>query len=179
MRVDVAVVLAALRALPSYPDQGDAAAREALLRPVAEAITEATGGDLARASALVAVGDAESAFARYVIEGRCKDGPVGARCDWSYRERRNLSRGPWQVRSWCRSWDHPEGSREALFAEARCADRLIRQAWSRCKTLTGMYAGYATGLRSCSWGHADRRRRVAAFAQIVMAREAKKKEKDR
>ncbi len=179
MKVDVSIVLAALRALPAYPDQGDAEARDALLRPVAEAIVEATGGDLARASSLVAIGNAESAFARYVLEARCADGPKGARCDWNYRLKRNESRGPWQVKDWCRqSWDHPEGSREALLGEAKCADSLVRRAWAKCKTLDGIYAGYATNMRSCEWKHANRRRKVAAFAQIVMSREAKKEKRD-
>ena len=174
MRVDVAIVLKALQALPAYPDQGNAEARTVLLRPVAEAIVEATGGDVARVSALVAIGNAESTFARYVIEGRCKDGPKGARCDWNYKLRRNESRGPWQVRSWCQSWDYPEGSREALFAEAKCADRMVRRAWTKCKTQVGIYAGYATNGKSCEWKHAERRRKVGAHVQIVMVRELKK-----
>lgn len=178
MKVTAEIVLVALRALPAYPDQGDAAERDALLRPVAEVIVEATGGDLARASSLVAIGNAESAFARYVLEGRCKDGPKGARCDWNYRTRRNESRGPWQIKDWCRqSWDHPEGSRDALLGEAKCADQLVRRAWAKCRTLDGIYAGYATGTRSCEWKHANRRRKVAAFAQIVMTRELKKGER--
>lgn len=175
MKVTATIVLKALQALPAHPDQGDVEARAALLRPVAEIIVEATGGDVARAAALVAIGDGESAFARYVLEGRCKDGPKGARCDWDYRQKRNKARGPWQVHDWCRqSWDYPEGSREALLGEAKCADMLVRRAWTKCKTQDGIYAGYATNVKSCEWKHAARRRKVAAFAQSVMIREAKK-----
>lgn len=174
MKVDVTIVLAALRALPAYPDHGTPEDRDTLLRPVAEAIVEATSGDAARASALVAIGDGESAFARYVIEGRCKDGPKGAKCDWDYRKKRNMARGPWQVHDWCRqSWDYPEASREALFGEAKCADLLVRRAWTKCKTQVGIYAGYATNSKACEWRHAERRRKVAAFVQSVMIRETK------
>lgn len=175
MKVDVTIVLAALRALPSYHDQGDAESREALLRPVAEVIVEVTGGDVARSAALIAIGDGESAFARYVLEGRCKDGPKGARCDWDYRQKRNKARGPWQVHDWCRqSWDYPESSREALLGEAQCADTLVRRAWTKCKTQAGIYAGYATGNKSCVWKHAERRRKVAGFVQSVMIRKARR-----
>lgn len=176
MIVDAATVLVALKALPAYPDQGSAEERDALLRPVAAVIVEATGGDAARASALVAIGNAESAFARYVLEGRCQDGPAGARCDWDYRRRRNNARGPWQVHDWCRqSWDYPEASREALLGEARCADLMVRRAWARCRTQVGIYAGYATAGKACVWKHAERRRSVGAFVQGIMVRETKRR----
>lgn len=179
MKVTVEIALAALRALPAYPDHGNAEERDALLRPVAEVIVEVTGGDLARTSALIAIGNAESAFARYVLEGRCASGPKGARCDWNYRSRTNDARGPWQVQRWCRqSWDYPEATREALLGEARCADKLVRSAWAKCRTLTGIYAGYATGNRSCEWKHAERRRKVSAFVQGIMVREVKKASKN-
>lgn len=178
MKVTTAIVLKALQALPAYPDQGSAEERAALLQPVAEAIVEATGGDAARSAALVAIGNAESAFARYVLEGRCADGPKGARCDWNYRSRTNDARGPWQVQRWCRqSWDYPEASREALLGEARCADLMIRRAWVKCKTQVGIYAGYATGNKSCEWKHAERRRKVGSFVQGIMVREVKKERK--
>lgn len=170
MIVTAADVLAALLALTPYPDQGDDAARVALLTPVAEAIVYATGGSIWRASALASIAMHESALARYVLEGRCKDGPRGARCDEGH------ARGPWQVHRWCSAWSHPDGSYESRKREAVCADRLVRSAWKKCRTLPGIFAGYATGNRACEWHQAAARTGTMGFAQRVMVREAKKRE---
>lgn len=164
MRVGVELVLAALCALRPYPDQGTADERRALLHPVAEAIVAATGGQLQPTAAMVALGYHESAFARYVLEGRCGDGPPGARCD-SDRKGRPQARGPWQVHDWCPAWKLPEGSPESLAAEAHCAERMMRRSWELCgRTWLGAFSGYATATRVCSWPRA--RVRVATMALV-------------
>jgi len=142
------------------------AERRALLQPIAAdiafAATEKSDGlgAVLKASAVLAVGDHESHWARYVIEGRCDEGPVGARCD------EGLARGPFQQHaSACpRAYRHPEASRESLREEARCAVRLLTGALRRCRGRhpAGNWAGAFSGYRSasCAWKPAARRQKT-------------------
>lgn len=149
MAVAVEAILAAMLTLPQY--HGDRHAdptvedRTRLLRPVAEAIA-AVAKSRAEAAALVAVAYSESALARYVAQGYCSQGPKGARCD------AGLSRGVWQVRSWCRElWAGPETAPGRHLAGARCAVQRLRQGQRQCsgKGYVGIMAYYGTG--RCAW----------------------------
>lgn len=151
-------ILAVLLTFPQYA--GDIytdghADRAKLLRPVALAIA-AEAKTSTEAAALIALGYHETAFARYVLDGHCEQGPIGARCDGG------RARGPWQVWSWCRgAWAHPAGpagARASLRAEARCAVGLLRAARTRCAAegWPGVFAGYRR-LASCRWSGATRR----------------------
>lgn len=128
-----AVVLAALLALP--PWQGDRElsreARAAMLAPVARAVSVAARGPH-EAAALVSQGWHESRFASYVLDGRCEDGPPGARCEPD-REGAARARGPWQVWDYCtEAWAAPASSQRSLEGGARCVARWMRGARARC-----------------------------------------------
>jgi len=131
MTLTVEVILAAMLALTQAAlDRGDTvAARRDLYRPTAAAIA-----DVARspeeAAALVAVAYGETRLARYVLEGRCLDGPVGQQCDKG-RDGKPRARGPWQVWGWCvEAWRHPDGSPESIRGGAACAARRLRDRGS-------------------------------------------------
>lgn len=70
-------------------------ARMALLSPVATAIYQAAKGDPDKAAYLIALGASESAFARYVIEGRCLEGKY--KCDVDPKTGKPRALGPWQL----------------------------------------------------------------------------------
>lgn len=147
-------ILAVMLSQPTW--HGDMAEtpeqRADLLRPVAMAIELATE-DQTEQAALISLGWHESRFARYVIEGRCQDGPPGARCD------NGRARSPWQL--WRRScpyaWALAEDDPRALERSAACAVRLLRGARWRCRDgWRGAFAGYARGA-SCTWAPASGR----------------------
>jgi len=162
-------VLAAMLAQPVwYEDAAETPEQRAdLLRPVAMAIALATE-DRTEQAAMVALGWHESRWARYVVEGRCQDGPRGARCD------NGRARSPWQV--WavaCPSAhavpaDHPVVNERA----ASCAVRLLRGGRNRCRGLNpagdwaGAFSSYGRGA-SCQWAPAAER---VATMQTVWAR---------
>lgn len=151
------------------------AERAALYRAPAEAIDEVARGNVWLAAALIELGHAESRWARYVLEGRCADGPRGARCDWDYRARAPRARGPWQVWSWCRdAWSHEDGSTAALRGGARCAARALSGAKRRCQGThaAGDWAGMFSGYRAnaCTWGPAAGRARRMATVQANLVR---------
>lgn len=149
-------ILAVMLSQPTW--HGDMAEtpeqRADLLRPVAMAIELATE-DQTEQAALISLGWHESRFARYVIEGRCQDGPPGARCD------NGRARSPWQLwrRSCPSAWELAEDDPRAMERSAACAARLLRGARGRCRgmhpagDLAGMFSGYARGGR-CTWGPA-------------------------
>ena len=160
MAVAVEAIVAAMLSLPQY--HGDrfadtAEQRAALYRPVAEAIS-AVSHSRAEAAALIALGYHETAFARYVLDGHCEQGPVGARCDGG------RARGAWQVWAWCRPlWAGPENAPGRHLAGARCAAgllrssraacaRVCRQTGSGCAAHKAMFSGYAG--RGCEWPRA-------------------------
>jgi hypothetical protein len=139
-------------------------ARADLYRPLAHAIASATR-NLNLVVALMAQSYYETKWARYVLEGRCKDGPPGERCDWSSVMKAPLARGPWQVHRWCRAaWDTDDGSPESYEASAACQLRLLKQHYAACKTWEGAFAGSWRG--SCSSPTAKAR---AALMQEMLA----------
>src|SRR5512143_4111872 len=167
MIVETKVVLAVLLALAPYrPDVKAHVDRKALLIPVASAIAHAAR-NYTEAAALIALGKHETSYAAYVVTGHCKDGPKGARCDGG------LARGPWQVWSWCREgWAAPDGSSEALAAQALCARRMLSYAYHRCAgknpsgDFAGMYSGYAgmESIDACKRSWAKRRAATLVWA---------------
>jgi hypothetical protein len=108
-------------------------ARIARLEPLAQAIDIVADGKPWRAAMLITQAEFESKLARYVGEGRCQDGPKGARCDTDARgiER---ARGYFQVHAWCaEAWAQPVGSVEELTAAAACTLKLFGAGYARCK----------------------------------------------
>ncbi len=158
--IPLAPVLAAALSLAVYTgDRAETAdEREALLTPVAYEISTVARTP-SEGAFLVALAFHESGFARYVIEGRCSDGPPGQRCDGG------KARGVFQLhKAACRAaWAEPAGSRSSLRAEATCALSLLRWGGQQCRehALTpaigafGMYAG-----RGCHWSGAEARTRT-------------------
>lgn len=110
--------------------------RLALMKPLAAAIVEAAQGEanpMQAMAILVAVGQHESIFARYVLEGRCQDGPPGMRCDYDVKSKKSLSRGPFQVRKWCKgAWEAKDGSYESYVEGAKCAIHYVQKGFDRC-----------------------------------------------
>lgn len=110
--------------------------RRVLYEPTARAIAAAaseTSFPMRAAAVLIALGHNETMFGRYVLEGRCMDGPPGMRCDYSERQKRPLAIGPFQVRDWCRgAWQATAGSYDSVLASARCALEYINRGLKRC-----------------------------------------------
>lgn len=153
-------VLAAMLSLPQFiGDRSDSDdERDALYQPIAYEISMVARTP-SEGALLVAVAFHESGFARYVIEGRCKDGPVGARCD------NGKARGIFQLHAATCPAAYAEraGSRSSLSAETACALRLLRWGGQQCRShsLTptlgaiGVYAG-----QGCHWSGAEKRVRT-------------------
>jgi hypothetical protein len=170
MAVNSMAVLAAALSLSHYvgdksenPEQ-----RSVLYRPVTEAIAEAADTN-AEASMLIALAFHESRLARFVIEGRCADGPPGQRCDGG------KARGVFQLhQSACReAWSLEDGSVASIRAEARCAIRLLRFNASRGKNyarsrLHAAFAGYAA--REWTWDGAAKRVDTARRIEGLLVR---------
>lgn len=171
MTAFAAAVLTTLLHLPHFGlDKGDTLAeRTALLTPVAEAIEDASRGDEEMAAALVSLGFHETGFARYVIEGRCEDGPPGARCDADTRGRARAI-GPFQVWGWCSAaWDAPAGSRESLLGGAKCAVRMLASGSSRCgKLLANQWTAAFAGYRSAKCQPLDSADRVKTMVAVQL-----------
>lgn len=147
MTVPVEHIVAVLLTLPQYG--GDRFAdptvedRTRLLRPVAVAIS-AVARNVTEAAALAALAKHETSLARYVLDGACYQGPVGARCDGG------KARGAWQVHSWCRAlWAGPENAPGRHLAGARCAIGLLRAGRQQCGDLAGAFGVYAGA--GCKW----------------------------
>lgn len=117
----------------------------ALLRPVAEAI-DRVGKTREERVALVVDGWFESRYAAYVLEGRCLDGPRGARCDPG-KDGKPRARGPWQVWSWCK--------KTGLDAEAKCVIDQMRLGLVRCSSWEGAFSALHGPM--CGWSGATRR----------------------
>lgn len=108
-------------------------------------------------AALTAVAQHETHLARYILEGRCEDGPRGQRCDWDDSTKQPRARGAYQIwQSVCpEAWRHPAGSAESTRLEARCAVRRLTGAYYRCRgrhpggDWAGMFAGYRS--IDCTW----------------------------
>lgn len=128
------LILAALLAAPvHYTDRDESGeTREARLRTIASAIHGASR-DPEMQAALITEAVHESGLAAYVTEGRCEDGPRGARCDTGQ------ARGPWQVWQWCAAHD--------MAGEAKCAARMLAFGRRRCHDWSHAFGSYATGGR--------------------------------
>lgn len=139
---------------------GVADADPTLLEPVALAIVRAARTADEQA-ALVALGWHESRYARHVLEGRCADGPRGARCDPD-ADGRPRAAGPWQVWGWC-SAAHGPPTQETLDAGARCVLASLRSGLRACAHVLSPWAGAFASLRGgrgsarCEWAPAGRR----------------------
>jgi len=108
------------------------------------------------AAALLSIATHESRLARYVVEGRCAEGPPGARCDW-LEGHGPRARGAFQLWSWCRTaWLLSEPSPAGYVAQGYCALRQAKLAKRRCRTLRGMFSGYRK-LSDCAWAGAGQR----------------------
>ena len=167
-------VLAAMLALPQYVGDRDdnPDKRSELYRPLAQTIAAEARGNRSKEAALVTLAWLESRLARYVLEGRCKEGPRGMRCDAHPRTGVPRARGAFQVWGWCRdAWRHPEGSIESMRAEARCASRMLSAGLQRCRgrhpagDWAGAFSGYRNG--ACTWAPAAAR---ARRMETVLAR---------
>ncbi len=160
------LLLAALQSLPVYYGDRDEGTpnRDARLAEVAAAEADAVyratcqfrwrgpecqpvwrGRPRELGLALVILGDIESHYARYVGDGRCHDGPRGARCD------NGRSRTYWQAQErFCpAAWAHPQGSPAELTAAAWCAARALSVGHRFCGDWAGAFGRYAGG--GCSW----------------------------
>lgn len=175
MAVNSAAVLAAALSLSQYVgDKVDTAEqRSTLYRPVAEAIAEASRTNV-EASMLLALAYHESGLARFVIEGRCADGPPGQRCDGG------KARGVFQLHAAAcpDAWKLDAGSVESIHAEARCAIRLLRWNADRGKDHTptrvhAAFAGYAA--REWTWDGAAKRVETARKLEKALLRVPQKK----
>lgn len=124
-----------------------------LIRPVAEVIDRVARTREERA-ALIADGWFESRFARYVIEGRCQDGPKGARCDPD-KNGVPRARGVWQVWHYCKG--------QGTEAEARCVLSQMRLGLSRCGSWEGAFS--ALHGPGCGWSGA--RERVQLMRKLL------------
>jgi hypothetical protein len=170
-----AVLAAALSLSPYVGDKIDTPEqRSTLYRPVAEAIAE-VAKTKSEASILVALAFHESGFARFVIEGRCAQGPPGQRCDGG------KARGVFQLHeAACReAWKLKDGSVESIRAEARCAIGLLRWNAERGKDLTptrvhAAFAGYAA--RGWDWDGAAKRVETARKIEKELQRAPQKKQ---
>ena len=89
------------------------------------------------AALLIAKGKAESGFAQYVHEGRCTDGPIGARCD-SDKHGVPRAHGLWQA--W-RVAIYPPEDWDAINSSSADATNLA--AWHAARSLSG-------GFKACS-----------------------------
>lgn len=112
--------------------------RTARLQDIAVAIAGASA-NRTEAAALLALGEVETRFARYVSEDRCHEGPRGMRCD------EGRSRSVWQLqRAACPSlWELPPGDQRATYVAAQCAVRLLRYGRAKCGSVAGAFAVYA------------------------------------
>jgi hypothetical protein len=169
-----AVLAAALSLSPYVADRVDTPEqRSTLYRPVAEAIAEVARTKF-EASILVALAFHESGFARFVIEGRCSEGPPGQRCDGG------KARGVFQLHEAAchEAWELKDGSVESIRAEARCAIRLLRWNAERGKDRTpnaayAAFAGYAA--REWTWDGAAKRVETARKIEKALQRPPQKK----
>jgi hypothetical protein len=139
--VTPAPILAALLALaPWHGDRSlSRAEREAMLRPVAEAIAAAsrTRED---AAFLVTQGWFESKYARAVLSGHCDEMPRGMRCDPD-RNGVPRARGAWQLWSFCKATD--------VNGEARCVLGTAHLGLQRCGSWDAAF-GALTGRWACT-----------------------------
>jgi len=118
---------------PWYQDRDmSAEARDALLRPLASVVCQATDDPGERAF-LATQAYHETHLAAYVLEGRCHQGPEGARCD------NGRAWGAWQVHRWARgAWDETA----SLESRRLSAARFVLRGWRRGMTQGGPAHGF-------------------------------------
>lgn len=149
-----------LLAHPAWVDRNlSYAERTVALAPVAVAFaTEARS--LRELTILATIGRHESRFATLVVRGGdCSQMPAGQRCD------DGEARGFGQLHAGAcpDAYAYPAGSEESIRAETRCVLGLFARYETRCGSLAGAFAAFATGGR-CSWRGAAER--VQTFASI-------------
>lgn len=137
--------------------------RRALYAPVAQTIADAST-DTQEMAALATLAWHETRLARYVLEGRCKDGPASAQCDQGH------ARGPWQVWPWCKdAYRYADGSAESRRAEARCALQMLGWGRKMCAdkgVAPGWHSAYA-GYRSLRCEELDAPKRLETHRRIA------------
>jgi hypothetical protein len=145
------ILTAMLNQPPAYVDRHESREERAkLLAPYAHVIDK-VGRNIEEKAALVAQGLSETQGARYVLEGRCHEGPRGQRCD------EGRARGFWQVHPWCKA--------TTIEGEARCVLSIMRSGKYRCQT--GWLGAFSAtkglaGACSADWA----RKRVSLMQKI-------------
>lgn len=171
-------ILSVLLQLPALRTERDEPAEErsARLSVVAAQIAGVVGNrprgvdEVEWAAALITQAKAESGFAKYVAEGRCQDGPVGAQCD---PDKRGVARarGYWQM--WAvtckKAWLAEVGSEEEVRASALCATRVMLSGYVSCTgpgkdSWQGAFIRGGGGV-SCVGPRGEKR--VASFRRIL------------
>lgn len=151
--------LAVLEAFPAHVTDRNEPNRKARLEAIARAVDAATDDPTERA-ALLTLGRYESGWARFVMEGRCSEGPRGAReCD------SGKSFGAFQLRPNAKFPEVPAD----LEGQATMALRMWRGARVYCRSsvrdeLAGAFSQYGSG-NSC--GHAWAEARAAHLRRIA------------
>lgn len=186
-------IVSVLMAFPSWKyDAADTKQeRLELITPTAEAIYAVAierGDPYGDAATMITLVQSETGLARFILEGRCKDGPPGIRCDWDKRTGRPRARGPFQVWDWCKAaWRLPASSVAGIAAGGRCALDLVHRSFKDCghTKWAGAFSRYRG--QKCSDGlrrtdpkrykgllYAQRRERV--LKQLLTMREKKSDE---
>lgn len=152
-------------------------------RSIADAASE-TENPFAAAAVLIALGENETSWSRYVLEGRCMDGPRGMQCDYSEKAGRSLAIGPFQVHGWCHdAWTAESGSYASLLASARCALEYVYRGVKRCnKTPYDAWAGSFATYRgqNCSDGlKTGRKYKARKYLRSMIAAEHRLKLEER
>lgn len=111
---------------------------------------------------LLAEGEAETRFAKYVGEDRCQDGPAGVRCD------HGTARGYWQAhRAACPAlFELPDGDERAVAVAAQCSIALFRYARFACSAPEGVFNLPAGRRCSDPWGRARLKRMAEIRAML-------------
>ncbi len=151
------IIAAAFALLPSSYEQGD-------VRAVSEEISIVAANRI-EAATLMALAYHESKLARLIMEGHCDQLPKGMRCD------NGKALGVWQLHeracpaAWALATPNggPEGQRESLHEQAKCAINLLRWNAKRGKgaapsELRAAFAGYAA--RAWDWEGAEVREKT-------------------
>jgi hypothetical protein len=167
----IEIILAFWLSLPVwYGDRHETTEqRLALWTPVAETICRIATADADRARAATQAYFEGARLARYVIEGRCHDGPPGCRCD------EGMAWGVWQVHRWCgRAWNKSLPTRERRDAALRCALQAGHSGLRSCRGDQGWFSGQWS--LHCTYRWAVR----AAMARRLRQRliEGQRKEQD-
>lgn len=146
-------------------------------RVMARAALKPRGGlsSWEQAAVLLAHGQAETNWARYVGEGHCDKppDPRAPRCDPHPKTGEPQARTYFQVhQARCpRAWEKPQGSPDELYEASLCTVSGFIEARGRCRgrhpqgELAGAFSGLALGLR-CTWPKAGKR--ALRYGQILV-----------